>query len=156
MFSKRKPIEGLSFISAEMVVSGDVTAAAVLHIDGRIDGHVRCDRLREGADGVVAGNIVAEEARIGGLVEGAVIAASVILEATARIRGDITYQTISIAAGAQVEGRLARRESLNVADEPGTALVATPIPSPKPRRAAKAAEPEDIFSLIPPRQTASG
>jgi cytoskeletal protein CcmA (bactofilin family) len=89
MFTKRKPA-GLSFIGAELVVSGDITTAAAVHIDGRIDGHVHCQQLTQGATGSVAGNITAEEARIAGLVEGAVSARNLTLESTARVKGDIT------------------------------------------------------------------
>ncbi|MGZ8998814.1 MAG: bactofilin family protein [Allosphingosinicella sp.] len=160
MFTRRKPA-GLSFIGAELVVSGDITTAAVVHIDGRIDGHVHCRQLCQGASGSVAGNITAEEARIAGLVEGAVSARSLILEATARIKGDITYQTISIAAGAQVDGRLARREALSLAAEDvPEMLTATPIgeakSTPKADKAIAPPETQDIFSLAPPPQAANG
>ena len=42
----------LSFIGPEVVVSGDVATSAHLHVDGRIDGNVRCAQLCEGASGV--------------------------------------------------------------------------------------------------------
>ncbi len=170
--SARKPgSPGLSFIGAEAVVSGDINSDAHFHVDGRIDGHVRCSALCQGKTGIVAGNIHAEDARIAGLVEGAVFASNLTLEASARIKGDITYQTISIAAGAQVDGRLARRESLALPIEPGaestppilTALpIIEPIVPPRPPRKAaersgKADAPEppladDIFTLTPPSQ----
>ena len=166
MFSKSKPdsaprplktgAPGLSFIGPEVVVSGDITTGSQLHVDGRIEGHVQCGQLCQGKSGVVAGNISADEARIAGLVEGTVFAANLTLESTARIKGDITYQTISIAAGAQVDGRLARREALATAEAPSPVLVATPIAEPATRKPEKNVEPEDIFSIPPPRQAAVG
>ena len=176
--SVSKPLKpgapGLSFIGPEVVVSGDVETAAQLHVDGRIDGHVRCAVLCQGKSGTVSGNINADDARIAGLVEGAVFAINLTLEPTARIKGDITYQTISIAAGAQVDGRLARRESLSSAvgalDGEPPMLTATPIgvpvieplvptasppkPARKSERDEKAEPPlaEDIFTLTPPSQ----
>ena len=176
--SGSKPLKpgapGLSFIGPEVVVSGDVETAAQLHIDGRIDGHVRCAVLCQGRSGTVTGNINADEARIAGLVEGAVFAANLTLEPTARIKGDITYQTISIAAGAQVDGRLARREALASAVDALTGetpmLTATPIGDPvveplgasdSPRKPPRKGEPadkadqtlaDDIFNLTPPSQ----
>ncbi|MGQ0559977.1 MAG: bactofilin family protein [Sphingosinicella sp.] len=109
-----KPVKsgppGLSFIGPEVVVSGDVATSAQLHVDGRIDGCVRCAQLCEGATGVIAGDIIADEARIGGLIQGTVNARTLLVEGTGRITGDVTYETISIAAGAQIEGRLAPRE----------------------------------------------
>ena len=100
---------GLSFIGPEAVVSGDLATDAQLHVDGRIDGNVRCTQLIQGADGMIAGNIHADEARIAGTVEGKVVGRTLFVEATARILGDIAYETISIDAGAQIEGRLGRR-----------------------------------------------
>ncbi len=124
---------GLSFIGPEVVISGDVTMATQLHVDGRIDGHVQCARLCLGQSGSVAGNITADEARISGLVEGMVAAKTLTLEASARIKGDISYETISIAAGAQVDGRLARQFALeskgSALEQEGVSpvIVATPI-----------------------------
>ena len=108
----------LSFIGPEVVISGDLTTSAQLHVDGRIDGHVRCAQLCQGASGIIAGDIVADEARIAGLVQGTVNAATVIVEASGRVMGDVSYDTISIAAGAQIDGRLARREALAQAAPP--------------------------------------
>ena len=152
--SKMGP-SGLSFIGPEVVVSGDVRTQAQLHVEGRIDGHVSCASLCQGKSGIVAGNIQADEARIGGLVEGMVTAAHLTLEPSARIKGDITYQTITIAAGAQVDGRLARRESTSPAEAPAPMLKVSPIAEAKPLL-VEPVDPEDIFSLTPPRQAAAG
>jgi cytoskeletal protein CcmA (bactofilin family) len=97
---------GLSFFDADTVVSGDVATESQLHVDGRIAGNVRCGALIQGADGTIAGNVVAGQARIAGLVEGRVEAQTLIVEASARIMGDIQYESLSIAPGARVEGRL--------------------------------------------------
>ena len=130
---------GLSFIGPEAVIGGDVTSAAQLHIDGRIDGHVRCATLIQGESGTIAGNIVADEARIAGLVQGTVNAKIVIVEPAGRVTGDVTYETISIAAGARIDGRLARREAL-ASPESETMLIATPTAP-----AAEASAPNDLF-----------
>ncbi len=117
---------GLSFIGPEVVVSGSLTTSAQIQIDGKVEGDVRCDLLMQGESGTVAGDIHADEARIAGRVEGKVNARNVMIEATARISGDVAYEVISITAGAQIDGRLARRSSL----EPAAMLVATPIEGP--------------------------
>ena len=124
---------GLSFIGPEVLVSGDLATDAQLHVDGRIDGNVRCQQLVQGEAGIIAGNIHADEARIAGTVEGQVNVRTLYVEATARIMGDIAYETISIAGGAQLEGRLARRAVLD--DGP---LIATPVSfTPGKSKAAK-------------------
>ena len=139
---------GLSFVGEEVVVSGDVTTSAQLHVDGRIEGDVRCGQLCQGASGIIAGNIVADEARIAGLVEGTVNARTLVVEASGRVTGDVTYETITIAAGAQVDGRLARRAALGGAEQP-TMLVASPIPAPD-----EAAD--GLFPVAGAKRTAAG
>jgi cytoskeletal protein CcmA (bactofilin family) len=135
----RAGASGLSFIGPEVVVSGDIATDAQLHVDGRIDGNVRCQQLVQGEAGIVSGNIQADEARIAGTVEGQVNVRTLFVEASARILGDIAYATISIDAGAQLEGRLARRAVLGEDEAP---LIATPV-SFTPTR-AKGAKPTDV------------
>lgn len=165
MFSNNKPAQvgkplkagapGLSFIGPEVVINGDVTTGAQLHVDGRIDGHVQCAQLCQGTSGTVAGNISADEALIAGLVEGTVFAKNLTLESTARIKGDITYQTISIAAGAQVDGRLARRDSLVTGDESTPMLLATPIGTSTARPREEGADTKDFLPLPGVKQVAA-
>ena len=131
----------LSFIGPEVVVSGDVATDAQLHLDGRIDGNVRCQQLVQGQAGIVSGNIQADEARIAGTVEGQVNVRTLFVEASARIMGDIAYETISIDAGAQLEGRLARRAALGADEAP---LIATPVSfSPGKSKSAKTTDVGD-------------
>ena len=61
-----------SVIGADVVISGDLITTENLQVNGRIDGNVRCAGLMQGPGGVIAGNIDADEARIAGLVDGAV------------------------------------------------------------------------------------
>lgn len=100
-----------SFIGPEVVVTGNVETAGRLHVDGRVVGDLRCSVLSQGESGAVIGNIVAGEARLAGLVDGAVEAGALSLEATARVTGDVLYESVGIARGAEVEGRFKRRRS---------------------------------------------
>jgi len=139
---------GLSFIGPETLVSGDLVTAAQLHVDGRIDGDVRCGQLIQGAEGVIAGNIHVGEARLAGTVEGTVSAGMLIVEASARILGDVAYETISIEAGAQIEGRLGRRSALALGDD-GPGLIATPV-SFSPAGKGASADGRGLFTLPDP------
>jgi len=126
----------LSFIGPDVVVSGNVTASTQIHIDGRIDGNVHCETLIQGDGGIIAGHITADAAHLAGLVDGTVKARMVTLEPTARVTGDVTYETLSIAAGAAIEGRLSRRQD-NRNDKapeiaPALAAPAEPAPAPAP------------------------
>lgn len=149
-----KPVKigapGLSFIGPEAVVSGDLATDGQLHVDGRIDGNVKCAQLIQGMKGVIAGNIDADEARIAGTVEGMVAARTLFVEASARIMGDVAYETLSIDAGAQIEGRLARRSALGLDAAP--TLIATPV-SFSPARPAEG-DAAGLFALADPKGSA--
>lgn len=141
----RSGAPGLSFIGPEVLVSGDIATDAQLHVDGRIDGNVRCHQFVQGEAGIVAGNIHADEARIAGTVEGQINVRTLFVEASARVMGDIAYETISIDAGAQLEGRLARRAALGAEAE--TPLIATPVSfSPAKPKAAKTGGEPDLLA----------
>jgi cytoskeletal protein CcmA (bactofilin family) len=130
---------GLSFIGSDLAVSGDVSGTGQLHIDGRVDGNVNCEALVQGEGGTIAGHIIADSAHIAGLVDGTVKARLVTLDPTARVTGDVTYETLSIAAGAAIEGRVSRRAE-TTAPEPAPILPPTSI-TKKPAKAPKGDEP---------------
>jgi len=136
----------LSFIGSEVIISGDLSTDAQLHVDGRIDGNVRCASLFQGAEGIIAGNIVAQEARLSGTVEGTVSAGILVIEAGAQILGDVAYETISIEAGARIEGRLGRRAALGLGGEGEPTLIATPV-SFSPARAGADGEARGLFAV---------
>lgn len=156
MFSNKQAAGGksgaqrLSFIGSEVIVSGDIATDSQLQVDGRIDGNVRCAALSQGPEGVIAGNIFAEDARLAGTVEGMVSAGTLVVEASARIMGDVAYETISIEAGASIEGRLGRRAGPGRPGDAERTLIATPV-SFSPQR-AKDADSHGVFALPDPAQ----
>lgn len=95
-----------SVISADMAITGNIAATADLHVDGRIDGDVSCAALIQGQDSRIAGAVVAETARLGGAIEGSVAVRHLTIERSARIVGDVQYESISIEVGASIDGRL--------------------------------------------------
>jgi cytoskeletal protein CcmA (bactofilin family) len=99
-----------SFIGPEMSVTGDIGTAGDLHVDGKVDGDIRCSALTLGESGEIRGNIVAGTARLAGLVDGAVEVGTLTLDHSARVTGDILYETLSVSSGADVEGRFKRRK----------------------------------------------
>ena len=165
MFSKKTPPSGavpkagkvgppgLSFFGPEMVISGDVATSAQIHLDGRIDGNVRCAQLCQGTTGIIAGDIVADEARIAGLVQGTVNARTLIVEPSARVTGDVAYETITIAAGARIDGRLARREALAAGEDAAALLIVTPTGREAEDRKA---DPAGLFPVAEPKRNAAG
>jgi cytoskeletal protein CcmA (bactofilin family) len=101
----------MSIIGQDVTITGDIQATGDLHLDGKVEGDVRCAGLTLGANGRVKGHIWAEKAHLAGQIDGIVDARELVIEATARISGDIAYDNVSIAAGAQVDGRVSRRSA---------------------------------------------
>lgn len=100
---------GMSFIGSEVTIAGNVSGQGDLHLDGTIEGDLACNSLILGAGGRVKGNIQAAKATIAGQVEGTIDARELIVEKSARVRGDLSYDSVSIETGAQVDGRLTQR-----------------------------------------------
>lgn len=137
MFSKGKAAGGpgksggtFSYIGSEVTMTGDIATDSELHLDGKVIGDVACGSLTQGQSGEVRGNIRAGEARLAGLVDGAVEAGTLILEASARVTGDVLYESLSVAAGAEVEGRFRRRRGGEDGARAARAERAPPAPTP--------------------------
>lgn len=116
MFSKKpamatpdRAAATFSMLAADLAVRGNITAEADLHIDGRIEGDVACAALVQGESSVITGAITARSARLSGTVNGGVDVAELVITRTARIVGDVAYDTLTIEQGARVEGRFAPR-----------------------------------------------
>lgn len=112
-----------SVFGADLVVTGNVTASADLHIDGRIEGDIACASLVQGEASHIEGAIRAQSARLAGHVHGSIDVAELVILRTARITGDVSYDALTIEQGAEVDGRFAPRGAVApvAASEDGTA-----------------------------------
>ncbi len=95
-----------SVLGNDVTIVGNIHASADLHIDGKVEGDVRCGALVQGAESQIRGNVYAETARLAGTIEGAVSVRQLTVERAARITGDVEYETIAIENGAAIDGRL--------------------------------------------------
>lgn len=98
-----------SIIGGDVTITGNISASVDLHIDGKVDGDISCAALVQGPDSKIKGHVTAQTARLAGLVEGSITAGELIVESSARITGDVSYDSITIATGGQVEGRFAHK-----------------------------------------------
>ena len=105
------PMGGSTFsvLGADLAIKGDLTARADLHIDGTVEGDIACAALVQGESSTIAGTVTAESARLAGTIRGAIHAGALVVLKTARIEGDVTYDTLTIEQGARVDGRLTPR-----------------------------------------------
>jgi cytoskeletal protein CcmA (bactofilin family) len=96
-----------SVIGADVVIRGDISASADLHIDGTIEGDITCASLVQGEASSIKGAVTAETARLSGKVTGSITARELVILKTARIEGDVHYDALTIEQGAEVDGRFA-------------------------------------------------
>lgn len=111
-----------SMIGADVVITGDISASADLHIDGRVHGDITCLALVQGAASEMIGTITAQSAHLAGTVRGSIVADALVIQRSAHIVGDVQYESLTIEQGAQVEGTFARRGTA----APGATPVVTP------------------------------
>jgi len=104
-----------SVLGPDVIVTGNVTATADLHIDGRVEGDVHCGTLAQGAESQIFGSVTAESARIAGAVEGTVRVKQLTVERSARITGDVEYENITIENGGNIDGRLKHMSQVSTA-----------------------------------------
>ena len=98
-----------SVLGSDIVVKGDIRASADLHIDGKVEGDITCAILVQGEHSTVSGAIVADSAQLAGAVQGSIRVGTLVILSTARIEGDVHYDTLSIEEGAAIDGRFAHR-----------------------------------------------
>lgn len=98
-----------SVIGTDVTIRGDIEASADLHVDGVVFGDLACANLVQGEASRIEGAIVAERARLSGHVVGTISARDLVVLKSARIEGDVSYETLTIEQGAAVNGRLAPR-----------------------------------------------
>jgi cytoskeletal protein CcmA (bactofilin family) len=111
-----------SVIGSDVTIKGDVSASVDLHIDGKVEGDIRCASLVQGEGSTIHGAVVADSARMSGKVNGSITAKELVILKTAQIDGDVHYDALTIEQGAQVDGRFA----------PNASQKAAPAPVPKP------------------------
>ncbi len=97
-----------SVISEGFSLVGDITAQGVLHVEGMIKGTVTTEAVNIGITGAVEGKIQCTSLQIKGAFVGEARCQELFIANKARVRGNITYETLSIQRGAYVEGELAR------------------------------------------------
>ena len=98
-----------SVFGADIRIKGNVHASADLHIDGHVEGDVSCTALVQGESGEIVGAVKAESARLSGTVKGTINVRDLVMLKSARIQGDVHYDSLTIEQGAQVDGRFAPR-----------------------------------------------
>lgn len=97
-----------SIIAKGLSIKGNIVCDGDIQIDGTVEGILHTHSLTVGASGDVRGEITGKRVRILGKVVGPIRAVAVELGRTARVVGDIRYETLTVEPEAQVDGHLQR------------------------------------------------
>lgn len=110
--SKRRHTVVDTLIGANSKVNGDLNFSGGCHVDGTIKGNVIADNegnsaLSVSEDGTIEGGVTVPYVVLHGIVRGDVFASQrVELGPTARVIGNVYYNLIEMAIGAEINGKL--------------------------------------------------
>ena len=101
-----------TLVGANSRVNGDLHFTGGCHIDGTVKGSVNCESddssaLSISENGTVEGGVTVPYVVLNGIVRGDVVASQrVELGPTARVIGNVYYNLIEMAIGAEINGKL--------------------------------------------------
>lgn len=97
-----------SILSADTRLTGDLVSDGDITVEGTIDGSIKCRSLTLVGQPTIKGSVEAQTAHVCGTFTGELRANKVILNKTAKMRGDIYQEILEIQTGAEFEGKVAR------------------------------------------------
>jgi cytoskeletal protein CcmA (bactofilin family) len=114
MFGRKSSMDGRvdTLVGPNSSIHGDITFSGRCHVDGTVKGSVSADPDSQSAlsiaeDGSVEGGVTVPNVLLNGLVRGDVVASQrVELGPTARVIGNVYYNLIEMAIGAEINGKL--------------------------------------------------
>jgi cytoskeletal protein CcmA (bactofilin family) len=96
---------GHSHLGAGSRISGELFFPGTVELPGYVKGRVEASAIVIEEAGEVEGELHAASIAIKGRFKGQVMGGKVRLHASARVIGEITYESLSIECGAEVEGQ---------------------------------------------------
>ena len=102
---------GRSHFAKGSKLTGDLRVPGLVEVLGHVDGRVYADAVLIEESGSVAGELHAADISIKGKLEGSASGGAVNLHGTARVSGEIVYETISIESGAEVNATCATKKA---------------------------------------------
>ena len=104
-----KPAQGSSTpqtanIGASIRIKGEIDSPEHVFLAGSLDGDITCDQLTVDSTGRITGKVSAKLAVIDGHVDGDIVVERLQIKSKAVVKGSLTYESIEVAEGAQVDG----------------------------------------------------
>lgn len=106
LLERNKP----SVISEGFSLVGDISADGVLHVEGQVRGTVTTHVVNIGPNGSIEGEISCQQLHIKGNFIGQADCDELLIAGKARVNGRVTYRTLSVQRGADIDGSLVRVE----------------------------------------------
>jgi len=105
--SKSTVPEKLNRIVEGTIIEGEIRSESSIRIDGKVLGATSTKgKLVVGANGMIDGEVVCQNADIEGLVNGKITCTELLtLKATAKVNGDIATQKLAVEPGAVFNGQ---------------------------------------------------
>ena len=91
-------------IGASIRIKGEIDSPEHVFLAGSLDGDITCDQLTVDGTGRVTGKISAKLAVIDGHVDGDIVVERLQIKSKAVVKGSLTYTSIEVAEGAQIDG----------------------------------------------------
>lgn len=136
-----------TLVGSNSSVNGDLHFTGGCHVDGRVKGSVAADAdsgssLTVSEDGTIEGGVKVPHVVLHGIVRGDVVAGQrVELGPTARVIGNVYYNLIEMAIGAEINGKLVHQpegevpllgQTSRVDISPATAVSSAELDRPPP------------------------
>jgi len=121
-----------SLISSALHIKGNLDCTGDIELKGTVDGDVNARTVRIEDGGVVNGKILADAAHISGTVKGQIVARMIAMSGSAKVTGDILHETLSIDAGAFVDGncrRLTEKDRRSATEQPAAKATTEAAPA---------------------------
>ena len=127
-----------SVIGSDITIKGDISASADLHVDGTIDGDIKCKSLVQGEGSKISGSVVAETARFSGHVNGSIEARELVILKSAVIEGDVDRRKpLLLQIVVHQVQRVTRRERVDGRFAPNNTRQTKPAAAPAPKPEVK-------------------
>jgi cytoskeletal protein CcmA (bactofilin family) len=102
--------ESLTIISESCKLEGNFETQGTMIVYGSLTGGIKCETLEIGKNGRINANVKADNVSIGGSFRGEIVCSGGLFIAnTGKVRGRISYGSLSIEDGGQLEGYVAKK-----------------------------------------------
>lgn len=92
-------------LAQDLRITGNLKAAGTVEVLGTVEGDIAAGKLIVGTEGRVNGKIRAEIVDVLGTLDGSVSCRNLTLRSAAKVKAQVTYESLTIESGAEIEGK---------------------------------------------------